>query len=316
MGELAKAGRDKLTLITSPEISSFGDWVEQLIAESTGKDGKGILPVVSEPVNQASYYAADRIFVYLKIKGQTDYDDLVDDLEQAGNPVVRIQLDNIHELGEQMFLWELATAVSGVYLEINPFNQPNVESAKVLARKMVSAYQESGELPELEAAQVLDGITVYSDQPGEIGSMESARQVIQQFLAQAKPGAYIALQAYIQPTPETDLALQELRKQLRDETRLATTLGYGPRFLHSTGQLHKGDAGRGMFIQLTSDPGLHIPIPDGPGSDKSGIDFGVLKQAQALGDRQALLDAGRRVLRLDLGQDPSQSIWSLTRTGE
>ncbi|MBK5109465.1 MAG: hypothetical protein JJE12_15120, partial [Anaerolineales bacterium] len=315
MGELAQDGRDKLTLLVSPAVASFGSWVEQLIAESTGKDGHGILPVVGEPVNQASYYGDDRLFVYLKLKRDIYYDDLAADLEQSGYPVIHMQMDDEYDLGEQMFLWELATAVAGTRLEINPFDQPNVESAKVLARQMVSTYQERGELPTQKASQEFDGISVYPDQAGKIEGTASARQVIDRFLAEPKPGAYIALQAYIQPTPETDQLLQALRAQLRDETRLATSLGYGPRFLHSTGQLHKGDAGNGMFIQLTSDAVLHIPIPDQPGSDQSGISFGVLKQAQALGDRQALLDTDRRVLRLHLGQDPIRSLKSLIEAG-
>jgi transaldolase/glucose-6-phosphate isomerase len=315
MGEMAQSGRDKLTLLISPAVASFGNWVEQLIAESTGKDGRGILPVVGEPVNQASFYGDDRLFVYLKLKSDTYYDDLAADLEQAGYPVIHLQMDDEYDLGEQIFLWELATAVAGARLEINPFDQPNVESAKVFTRQMVSTYQERGKLPAQKASQEFDGISVYPDQAGKIEGTASARQVIDRFLAEAKPGAYISLQAYIQPNPETDQQLQALRTQLRDETRLSTSLGYGPRFLHSTGQLHKGDAGNGMFIQLTSDAISHIPIPDQPGSDQSGIDFGMLKQAQALGDRQALLDAGRRVLRLHLGQDPIRSLKSLLEAG-
>jgi hypothetical protein len=316
LGELAKAGRDKVTLITSPEISSFGDWVEQLIAESTGKEGKGILPVVGEPVTQSKYYADDRLFVYLQLRGDTTYDAQVAALEGAGHPVVRLQLTDLYELGGQFFLWEMATAVAGYLLGINPFDQPNVESAKVLALEMVSTYQEQGQLPALEADLEVDGITVYADQPTGMTDPESPRTVLDNFLADALPGAYLTLQAYIQPTPEADQALLDLRTQLRDQSHLATSLGYGPRFLHSTGQLHKGDAGRGMFIQLTSDTGPDIPIPDEPGSDKSGIDFGVLKQAQALGDRQALLDSGRRVLRLDLGPNPISNLKSLIEAGE
>ena len=180
---------------------------------------------------------------------------------------------------------------------------------------MVSTYLEQGQLPTLKAAQSFNGITVYPDRASKVEGIESARQVINQFLAETTPGAYISLQAYIQSTTETEQALQALRAQLRDETKLATTLGYGPRFLHSTGQLHKGDAGRGLFIQLTNDAGPHLPIPDEPGSDKSGIDFGVLKQAQALGDRQALRDSGRRVLRLDLGQEPVNSLQKINFNG-
>jgi transaldolase/glucose-6-phosphate isomerase len=313
LGEMAKASRDKLTLLISPELISFGDWVEQLIAESTGKEGKGILPVVEEPLNHVNYYADDRLFVSLKYKNDASFDEPLADFEQAGHPVIRMQLNDLYELGKQFILWELATAVAGARLEINPFNQPNVESAKVLARKMVRTYQEKGELPTLEGARGFEGIRINPDHADTLEGCQSARQVIDRFLAEAKSNAYIDLQAYIQPTSEVDQALQHLRKQLRDQTLLATTLGYGPRFLHSTGQLHKGDGGLGMFIQLTSDSHPDIPIPDEPGLERSGISFGVLKQAQALGDRQALIESGRRVLRLDLGQDPVGGITKLLK---
>jgi hypothetical protein len=251
------------------------------------------------------------LFVSLKYKNDATFDGLLADLEQAGYPVIRMQLDNLYDLGKQFILWELATAVAGARLGINPFNQPNVESAKALAREMVRTYQERGELPNLEGAHIFEEITIYPDRADMLEGCVSARQVIDQFLAESKPGAYIAIQAYIQPTSEADRALQLLRKQLRDQTLLAATLGYGPRFLHSTGQLHKGDGGLGMFIQLTSYSYPDIPIPDEPGSQESSISFNVLKQAQALGDRQALIDSGRRVIRLDLGQDPVGGIKKL-----
>lgn len=311
MGELARAGRDKLTLYTSPAIASFGNWVEQLIAESTGKDGRGILPVVGEPVNPAHSYGNDRIFVYLKVQDDTHFDQHVADLEATGQPVVRMQMDTIYDLGAQMFTWELATAIAGTRLQINPFDQPNVEAAKVLARQMVSAYQDQGELPGQKASIEIDDLSIYPDQNQITVGAVSVKQIIKRFLGEAEPGAYIALQAYIQPTPQAEQHLQALRSQLQTETGLATTLGYGPRFLHSTGQLHKGDAGKGLFIQFTSDPEAHIPIPDQPGTEQSGIDFGVLKQAQSMGDRQALLDSDRRVLSIHLGQDTEASLESL-----
>ena len=315
IGELAERNRDKLTLITSPEIASFGDWLEQLIAESTGKEGRGILPVVGEPLNQASYYAGDRMFVFLELLGDASIARQSADFERAGHPVIRMQINDLYELGQQMYLWELATAVAGTRLKINPFDQPNVESAKVIARQMVNTFQEQGELPALKDTYNFYPITAYPDQLLEMEGLGSARQVVDRFLAGAMPGAYISLQAYLQPSNEADQVLQALRAELRDQTRLSTTLGYGPRFLHSTGQLHKGDAGRGMFIQLTGGKGPDAPIPDEPGSDQSGIDFGTLIQAQALGDLQALLDAGRRVLRLDLGPDPIHGLRELTRDG-
>ncbi|MCK4470808.1 MAG: glucose-6-phosphate isomerase, partial [Anaerolineae bacterium] len=293
IGALAQAGRDKVTLVTSPAIASFGDWVEQLIAESTGKEGKGILPVVGEPLGPPDVYGGDRLFVYLRLEGDDTHDAAIQALEDAGHPVVRLRLNDLYDLGGQFFLWETATAVAGHRLGINPFDQPDVEAAKVLARRMVAEYQEKGVLPGGESAPLTAG-------------------VLNEFLAQAQAGDYVALQAYVQPTPETDAALAALRVRLRDHTRLATTVGYGPRFLHSTGQLHKGDAGHGLFIQFTADDPRDAAIPDEVGSQDSSISFGVLKMAQVLGDRQALLDAGRRVIRFHLGDDVVGGLKRLT----
>lgn len=281
MGELAKNGRDKLTIFASPAIASFGNWVEQLIAESTGKEGKGILPVVGEPMGSPADYGDDRFFVYLQMAGDDTYDAAMTALAAAGHPVVRLHLRDEYDLGGQFFLWEMATAVSGYHLGIQPFDQPNVESAKIVARQMVAAYMDTGDLPDGETA------TVTAD-------------TLHQFLSQAKTGDYIAIQAYVPPTAATDAALLALRTQLRDRYKLATTIGYGPRFLHSTGQLHKGDGGNGLFIQFISSSNDDVAIPDEAGKPDSTMSFGVLKQAQALGDAQALLDAGRRVIRFDL----------------
>ncbi|MEW5989433.1 MAG: hypothetical protein AB1791_22630, partial [Chloroflexota bacterium] len=311
MGELAKNGRDKVTLVTSPEIASFGDWVEQLIAESTGKEGKGILPVVGEPLGSPADYGPDRLFVYLHLDEGTGEAggrqllghplhphppasplQVIQALEEAGHPAVGIHLKDVYDLGAHFFLWEMATAVAGYRLGINPFDQPNVESAKVLARQLVAAYKETGRLPAVEAAPLTPA-------------------ALSDFLAQARPGDYIALQAYVQPTPEADAALLALRTRLRDQTHLATTVGYGPRFLHSTGQLHKGDGGNGLFIQFTADNAEDAPIPDEPGHPASSMTFGVLKAAQALGDRQALLDNGRRVIRVHLGADVTGGLQQL-----
>lgn len=295
MGELAKAGRDKLTLITSPQITSFGDWVEQLIAESTGKEGTGILPIVGEPLGRPQVYGDDRLFVYITLAGDSGQAQAIAGLEAAGQPVVRLSLADLADLGEQFFVWELATAVAGQRLNIQPFDQPNVESAKVLARQMVDAYHESGQLPKLTPILEAGGISVYGDvaAPTPAGALEA-------FVKQAKAGAYIAIQAYLQPAPETDADLFKMRALLRDQTHLPVTVGYGPRFLHSTGQLHKGDAGRGLFIQLTADAVQDAGIPDEAGKPQSAMSFQILKLAQAMGDRQALLDDGRQVLRLHL----------------
>ena len=295
LGQLAQAGRDKVTFVISDALSSFGDWVEQLIAESTGKEGKGILPVVGEPLGPPKVYGDDRLFVHVRLQEDGALDERLESLKLAGHPVVRLSLRDAYDLGGQFFLWELAIAVAGHHLGINPFDQPNVEAAKKLARRMIAEYGVSGVLPSVQPAPLAGGAAL-------------------DFLSRARPGDYVAVQAYVRPTPETDAALAALRVRLRDRFRLATTAGYGPRFLHSTGQLHKGDAGNGLFIQLTADDPRDAPIPDQAGSPGSSMSFGVLKAAQALGDRQALIDAGRRVIRFQLGDDVVGGLRQLAAT--
>jgi transaldolase/glucose-6-phosphate isomerase len=276
--------RDKLTIFTSPELASFGDWVEQLIAESTGKEGRGIVPVIGEAPGAAEIYGKDRLFVLLRLQGAEDPPAVMKALEQQGHPVVRIDLQDLYDIGAQFFLWEMATAVAGHLLEINPFDQPNVESAKVRAREMMSAYVEKGSLPDDRA------------EPPET-------EVLDRFLSQVQPGDYVSLQAYVKPCESTTGLLQQLRTRIRDRYGVATTLGYGPRFLHSTGQLHKGDGGAGLFIQLTNEVKRDAAIPDAAGEETSEVSFGTLKMAQALGDKQALKDNQRRVIRIHLGSD-------------
>lgn len=300
LGECALAGRDKLTLILSPAICSFGDWVEQLIAESSGKEGRGILPVVGEVVGPPEEYGDDRCFVYLRLAGDNTHEAGVLALEYAGHPVLRLTLREVTDLGAQFFLWEMATAIAAHVLGVNPFDQPNVEASKQQARRFVEIYRKQGALPQLAPLFEEEGIVVY----GEVAAT-SLRLAWEAFLAQATPGAYLALQAYLPPTPENDASLLALRQRLRQKTRLAVTSGYGPRYLHSTGQLHKGDAGRGLFVQLTADPLQDAVIPAEEGEmGAQPLTFGLLEAAQALGDRQALLEAGRRVLRFHLGREP------------
>ena len=313
IGCAALAGHDKLTFVISPSLTSFGDWVEQLIAESTGKEGKGILPVVGEPLGETHLYAqGDRLFVQLALDGEPAEDAALAQLERAGQPVVRIVLRDRYDVGAQFFLWEMATAVAGHLLGINPFDQPNVEAAKALARKVVAEYAARGTIPSDLPVLVEDGIALYAPNPHLIGSATRLADALGAFVAQARPRDYIALHAYLQPTSATHTRLQALRLKLRDRLCLATTLGYGPRFLHSTGQLHKGDAGKGLFIQLTADSASDVPIPDEAGRPEAGLSFGVLKMAQALGDYQALQDVGRRVIRLHL-QDVVEGLDHLDR---
>ncbi len=310
LGESARAGRDKATFVISDELISFGDWVEQLIAESVGKAGTGLLPVVREPLGPPSVYGNDRLFIHVHLRqaNNSAYDSDADNealnrLEAAGHPVVRLTLPDAYDLGGQMFLWEMATAVAGHRMGIHPFNQPNVEAAKKQARRMIEAYKQEGRLPESASTPV------------------EARRLREFIARRPQAGApsphadrpYIALHAYLQPKEETNAALQALRIRLRDRYRMATTLGYGPRFLHSTGQLHKGDAGNGVFIQFTADDAEDAPIPDRAGDSTSTLSFSVLKMAQALGDRNALEEAGRRVMRFHLGGDVSGGIERLAR---
>lgn len=302
MGELAKRGLDKLTLVASPGISAFGDWAEQLIAESTGKEGKGVLPVQGEDLRDPEIYSRDRVFAYIKLDGDDTHDVNIEAFHRAGFPVFEFHLRDPYDIGGECFRWEMATAVAGSFLGINPFDQPNVESAKVLARQMIETYLKEGRLPESEPTTGTKDTLVYGDFPA--GSPEEA---LEKFLSRADPGqdgfkgrSYVAIQAFLTPDEKTDSMLQDLRTSIQVTQRLATTVGYGPRFLHSTGQLHKGDAGRGLFIQITADTPVDVPIPDKPGSERSSVSFGVLKMAQALGDRRALLETGRRVIRFHL----------------
>jgi glucose-6-phosphate isomerase len=289
LGQLATATaprsrRDKLTIVASRELASFGDWVEQLIAESTGKEGRGIVPVIGESLGSVESYGKDRLFIHLRLKGSQDADSGLAVLERAGHPVVRIHLEDLYDLGAQFFLWEMATAVAGHLLKINPFDQPNVESAKVRAREMMNVYAKTGSLPE-DTAEPPQG------------------KLLEKFLSQLGAGDYVGIQAYVTPSERTSSLLQELRIRIRDRYRVATTVGYGPRFLHSTGQLHKGDGGSGLFIQFTDEPARDAKIPDTAGEDRSSTSFAVLKLTQALGDKQALLDNRRRVIRIQLGSD-------------
>ncbi len=303
LGELAKAGRDKLTFVCQPAIASLGQWLEQLLAESTGKEGKGILPVVNEPLGAPNAYGRDRAFVVVSLGGDFDFDREVKAIEEAGNPVVRLDVPDPHALGGEMFVWELATAVAGHRLGINPFNQPNVEAAKILARQMIADYRESGALPVDEptplSGDALTALLGHADH----GDPESGMG-----------RSYVALQAYVAPSAEIDARLQQLRASLRDRTRLATTVGYGPRYLHSTGQLHKGDAGSGLFIVLTSASGPDVAIPNEAGRRDASVSFRLLERAQALGDKRALERAGRRVVRFDLKDDVVGGIEALSRS--
>ncbi|MFU8891211.1 MAG: glucose-6-phosphate isomerase [Anaerosomatales bacterium] len=306
LGACANAGRDKATFVTSPGLASFGDWVEQLIAESTGKDGRGILPVVGEPVGTPDLYGDDRVFIGLSLAGEDGDDAALDALAEAGHPVVRFELADVYGLGAQMFLWEMAVALAGHVTGIHPFDQPDVEAAKVLAREAIAAYREQGSLPAEEPTAVAGDVDI-------LGIDEvSPAAAVADLLSAGQPGDYVSIQAFVPPDERTDAALAAVRVAIRGATRMATTVGYGPRFLHSTGQLHKGDSGRGLFIQMISDGAEDLAVPDDAGSPTSSLTFGVLTSAEASADRRVLLDRGRRVLGLRIRGDVASTIGRLT----
>lgn len=293
LGSLAESGVDKVTFVTSPKIQYLGGWLEQLIAESTGKNGKGILPVDLEPSTTVNHYSKDRIFVYIKLTGDDSFDEIVSQIKSAGFPIIEIEMKDIYKLGAEFFRWEFATAVAGYTMSVQPFDQPNVESAKVIARNMVKQFQLKGKLPELSTG----------NNDNELSS----------FLSDLKSGKnYVTIQAYLKPDDNIWQQLQQLRLKILQKYKVATTLGYGPRFLHSTGQLHKGDGGNGFFIQFISEIEKDVPIPDEAGNNESSISFGTLIKAQALGDRQALIENNRKVLSIDLGKDVIDSLSKLT----
>lgn len=308
IGELAGQGRDKLTFILSEKIASFGAWVEQLIAESTGKDNVGILPVVGEDLLAGEYYSKDRIFIHLRISDDSSFDVQIDALKDAGHPVARIDLNDIYDLGAEYFRWEMATAVAGWRLGIHPFDQPNVESAKVLAREKISAYEKDRRLPQKTPAITDGNIDVF----GEVFT-DSAAEALIGFLDSADiNGVYVAIQAYLKPSEKTDAALNLLRSKIHKTYRVAVTVGYGPRFLHSTGQLHKGDGGHGVFIVITDEPEVDVKIPETAVGGESKVSFGALIKSQAMGDCQALIDNQRRVIHFHFKSDVSGCFKRLT----
>ena len=290
LGTLARNGADKATFVLPEPIRSLGPWVEQLIAESTGKHGVGILPVIDEPLAGPHAYGSDRVFI---VVNPTDLDadrqTALGALDEAGFPILAVEAESPWSLGREFFRWQFATAVAAHILGVNPFDQPNVESAKQATRAVIDDYQGAGRLPSIAA------------------SMASARS-LEDLLRHVTPPEYVSLQAYVPPSATFDKQLAALRQTLRDRYRVATTAGYGPRFLHSTGQLHKGDAGGGRFVQFVSDETVDMPIPDVAGQTGSSLSFSALIRAQAAGDRRALLDAGRRVTTLRLSNHPATDL--------
>jgi glucose-6-phosphate isomerase len=310
IGTLARAGRDKLTFIADPAIDSFGAWAEQLIAESTGKHGTGIVPIDREPLGEIAAYGTDRVFVRLSLAGEAFAagDALADAAEAAGHPVIRIAIADPIDIGAEAFRWEFATAIAGVVLGIDPFDQPNVEEAKDLTRKVLAA-AESGAKPLAPAPALVEdaasGLVLHGDAALRLTAGDgSVVGELARHLARRKPNAYLALQAFIAPSAAADEAIERIRVLLRDATRCATTAGYGPRFLHSTGQLHKGGTPSGWFLQITSDHPADRPIPGWP------YTFGRLIDAQAEGDFAAIESHDLPILRVHLA-DPERGLVAL-----
>ncbi len=309
MGSLAADGHDKVTIQTSPSIAAFGNWVEQLIAESTGKEGRGLLPVVGATIGKPHDYSTDRLFVYLRVEGDdnAESDAGITTLQQAGQPCVTLRLDDIYAIGGEYFRWEYAVAVAGKLLDINPFDEPNVTESKNNTSRLLDYYKEHGSLPQTNPLIVSDTVSLYADDKMAQMLYDLCTQhqyqrntmtgLIAAQLNASQAGDYFALMAYLPMSDEVDAKLEEIRRRLRHVTRRAVTLGYGPRFLHSTGQLHKGGANNGIFIQLTCNDSVDLAIPGAP------YTFSVLKAAQAAGDLEALQGKGRRSLRLHLDGD-------------
>jgi transaldolase / glucose-6-phosphate isomerase len=292
IGALHDEGRDKVTILAPPRIAAFSLWAEQLLAESTGKEGKGLIPVGSEPIGAPEVYGDDRLFVVLRLAEDAAFDGAVQALRDAGHPVVTLELTALEDLAAEFARWEFATAVAGWHLGIDPFDEPNVQESKDNTRRLLDVVEREGSLPSTEEPSLVDsGIAVDG---AEAGASDAAGAV-GRLLDSARRGDYVALMAYVTPTNANEDVLQALRTAIRDRTRLATTLGFGPRFLHSTGQLHKGGPNTGVFLQITVDDTADVPIPGAP------YGFSMLKRAQARGDLESLRNHGRRVLRLHLG---------------
>jgi len=312
LGTAARVGRDKVTIITSPGISDLGAWLEQLLAESTGKQGKGIIPVDRETIGATEVYGTDRVFAYLRLESapDADQDAKVAILEKAGHPVVRISLADTYDLGQEFFRWEIATAVAGSVIGINAFNQPDVEASKIATRNLTSEYEKTGTLPAEKPVLEDKGVKLFTDEKnaGALAKAAASNSLVgylKAHLGRLQPGDYFALLGYIQMNDPHQQLLQAIRHAVRDKKHVATCLGFGPRFLHSTGQAYKGGPNTGVFLQLTCDDANDLPVPG------QKYTFGTVKAAQARGDFQVLAERGRRALRVHLGADLQSGLSAL-----
>ena len=311
LGVAANHGRDKITIVTSPGISDLGAWLEQLIAESTGKIGKGIIPVDRERLARPASYGNDRVFAYVRLASKPNkaQDAAVAALEKAGHPVVRITLPNTYNLGQEFFRWEIATAVAGSIIGINAFNQPDVEASKIETKKLTSQYETTGSLPAESPFFEEKGIKLFADEKNTAALKGGAKlaDVLKAHLSRIGAGDYFAVLGYITMNPANEKTLQTIRHAVRDKKKVATVLGFGPRFLHSTGQAYKGGPNSGVFLQITGDDAKDLPVPG------QKYTFGIVKAAQARGDFAVLAERGRRALRVHLGKNLKTGLAMLTR---
>jgi transaldolase / glucose-6-phosphate isomerase len=311
LGTAANQGADKVTIISSPGISDLGAWLEQLLAESTGKQGKGIVPVDREKLAKPAAYGNDRVFAYLRLETKPDkkQDAAVAALEKDGLPVVRISVKNTHNLGQEFFRWEIATAVAGAIIGINAFNQPDVEASKIETRKLTSEYESTGKLPSESPFFEAEGLKFYAD-PKNVAALSGGatlRDLLKLHLDRIRAGDYFGVLGYITMNEANDGALQVIRHNVRDVKKVATVLGFGPRFLHSTGQAYKGGPDTGIFLQITCDDKIDFPVPG------QKYTFGVVKAAQARGDFAVLAERGRRALRVHIGKNVKTDLAKLAK---
>lgn len=313
LGTAHNEGRDKLTIIASPGIHDLGAWLEQLIAESTGKNGSGIIPVDREPLGPSEVYGDDRLFVYLRLESAPDksQDEAIDNLKASGQPVISISVADVYNLGQEFFRWEIATAVAGSIIGINPFDQPDVEASKIATRKLTDEYEQTGELPSESPIFEDEGIKLFADQSNAAALSNAVSELslggyLKAHLDRINAGDYFALLAYLEMNDAHERSLQKMRAAIRETKRVATCLGFGPRFLHSTGQAYKGGPNTGVFLQVTRDDANDLPVPD------QKYTFGVVKAAQARGDFAVLNERGRRGLRIHLGADVSEGLSKLS----
>jgi transaldolase/glucose-6-phosphate isomerase len=313
LGTAAKAGHDKVTIITSPDISDLGAWLEQLLAESTGKAGKGIIPVDREELGAPEVYGNDRVFAYVHTEHATDAacETKLAALEKAGHPVVRISMADIYDLGAEFFRWEIATAVAGSIIGINAFNQPDVEASKIATKTLTTQFEKTGSLPPEKPVLEEKGIKLFTDETNAAslataaGSDKSLSGYLKAHLSRLAAGDYFAVLGFIQMDDAHEKSLQTIRHAVRDKKHVATCLGFGPRFLHSTGQAYKGGPNSGVFLQVTCDDAVELPVPG------QKYTFGVVKAAQARGDFEVLAERGRRALRVHLGSDVNSGLQTL-----